>query len=786
MNVATLLRGLRSQPLVVAAAILMLSLAVGITTAAFTTLDALVLRPVPFHAPKDLAHVYMGDEHGGTTTVAPEVLRAWRESPALAAAESANSDTVLLDVRGSLVERRIARVTPGLFQLVGGIRPIRGRLFDAHEERVGDRPALLSEDLWRSVCDADAALVGGRIRVNGESFVVVGILPSSVRFPAWDTALWTLADFASAAPGRGNARPRVFVRFSPRMTRSEAVRRLAAAAHEADPGTVPLRPIVEPLVETVVDQLDRRAAPVLAGGVVLVFLVLCANVCSLLLARVGAQRHDYAARAALGASRARLMRHALAESAAIATLAVVGGAGIGWALVALARAFLPDAYMAGTLNPLDIDLRALSVTAASGAAATMLVGLVPGWMATRSHALDSLRAGSRGGTDTRGGRAAMRALLVVEIAMACALLAGATSLVRSFVRMAHADRGLETAGVTTAFISLPASAFPTPAARAAIARTIEERLRQLPGVRLVVWSRNLPPDRGNVHFGEWLSDAPGARPVDMVVESYNVGPDYFAMYDIPILRGRGFAAGDGRGRVIVGERLARTLWPDLDPVGRTFRFERQHFEVVGLARETNLPSLDPRQDLPEFYIPFNEAGSYPMLSIRCGRGCPSTALIRQQIALAHPTVEAVDVRQLDDVYLAQLARPRAAAALGVVFSGVALLAAAGGLFAVLSYAVGRRRRELGIRAALGATPWRVGGLVLRESVLVGCAGILLGSVLGAAGSRAMGAILYGGSGVDLPSEVLVVAVLACTLAAASWRPARSASRSDPARLLREE
>ncbi len=786
MSVAPLLRRLRSQPLAVGAAILMLSLAIGITTAAFTTLDALVLRPVPFHAPKELAHVYMGDEHGGMTTVTPAVLHAWRMSPALAAAEAANSDTVLLDAHGSLVERRLARVTPGLFELLGGIRPVQGRLFEAREERSGTDRVLLSEDLWRSIYGADPTLVGSRIRVNGEPLVVVGILPSGFRFPEWDTALWTVADFTSPAPGSSNEHPRVFVRFSQRMSRAEAVRRLAAAAHDADPGTVSLRPLVEPLVETVVDQLDRRSAPLFAAGVVFVFLVLCANVCSLLLGRVAAQRHDYAARAALGASRAGLMRHALAESAAIAALSVVGGTGVGWALVAVARAFLPPAYMAGTLNLLDIDLRALSVTAASGGTAAMLIGLVPGWMATRSHALDSLRAGGRAGTETRSGRTMTRALLVVEIALACALLTGATTLVRSFVTMARADRGLRTDGVTTAVIALPRSAFPDPAARAAVAKTIEERLRRLPGVRLVVWTRNLPPDHANINCGEWLSDAPGARPVGVTVESYVVGPDYFAMYDIPILRGRGFAAGDGPGRVIVGERLARTLWPGLDPVGRTFGFEQQHFEVVGLARETNLPSLDPRRDLPEFYIPFDQVGSYPMLSIRCGRGCPSTALIRQQIALAHPAVEPDDVQPLGDVYLAQLARPRAAAALGVAFAGVALLAAAGGLFAILTWAVGRRRRELGIRAALGATPWRIGGVVLREGALVGAAGILLGSVLGVAGSRAMGAILYGGSRVDARSGGLVVGVLACTLAAASWRPARSASRSDPARLLREE
>lgn len=785
LDVRYALRALWSHPAFSLTAVVMLGLAIGITTAMFTLVDALILRPVPFRAPEQLAFVYMGNEHGGAGAVAPGVLRAWRASRAFSGVEAAVPGTALIELDGTLAARQIARVTPGLFDLLGGVRPLRGRLFDRSDGQAGnDDRVLLSEDVWRQLYGADPAIVDRRIKVDGAWLTVVGIVPAEFRFPSWNTVMWRATDFEP--PGVAGPRPIAYVRFASDMPRADAVRLATAAAREADSANAKLWLQVNPLAGMVLDPYYQRAVPLLAGGVLLVFLVLCANVGGLLLTRATARHREFGMRAALGASRARLVRQAVVESSLIGTAGAVAGAGIGWALVSLTRAFLPEAFLLRTLNPLNLDARALAVTAIAGLVAVLLAGFLPAWLGTRIDA-GSLRVTDRGGTETRGARAATRALLVGEIALACTLLLGATLLVRSFVNLTRAGRGLDASGVLTATVSLPRADFPDPASRAAVARSLEQRVRELPGVEQVAWSYGLPPSGGAISFGTWQSDAPGGRNVYLVVEHYNVSADFFSLYGIPLLRGRSFHASDPAGAVIVSERLAAVLWPGLDPIGRTFLFERDRPHVViGVAREIRLPSTDPRRDRPEFYAEFAGVGSYAMMSIRCTHACPDPALVRQRLVSTAPGPQVVDVRPLEETYLEELARPRAAAALGFTFAFIALVAAAGGLFTVLTYAVNRRRREFGIRSAMGASPARIARLVLGDGALIASAGIAVGLGPAWVVARALRSVQYEVTTTDPATWTLVIALLASVTALASWRPAREATRIDPALLLKSE
>jgi len=777
---------LRRRSVAVAAAG-MLALGIGITTAMFTVVDALLLRPVPFREPDQLAFVYMGDEHGGHGAVAPAVLRAWRESAGFAGVEAAVPDTSLIEVDGTVVTQAIARVTPGLFDLLGGVRPIRGRLFDVSEVRAGvDDRVLLSEDVWRGLYQADPAIVGRSISIDGERLLVVGILPADFRFPSWNTVIWRAVDFEAPARSRPNVRPIVCVRFAPNVPRADALRIATDAARAADNTNAELRTIARPLAGVVLDPYYRRAMPLLAGGVVLVFLVLCANVSSLLLARMTTRQREFSMRSALGASRRRLIRQAFVESSVLGVLGVIGGLGIGWALVAFSRAFLPDTILLRTLNPLNIDLRALAVTSVSGSVATLAAGLLPAWLGTSVNMEQSLRVTDRGATETRTARAVMRTLLVGEIALACTLLVGATLLVRSFINLAHAERGLDADGVLMATMSLPASAFPYQSSRTTAARSIEEQIGGLAGVERVAWSYGLPPHAGAVSFGKWESDAPGTPAVDMIVDHYSVGPDFFGLFGVPLLRGRTFQWSDPRTEVVVGERLARALWPGLDPIGRSFSFQEQRFHVIGLAREIHFPSLDAALDRPQFYEPFGGVGNYAMMSVRCGGSCPNVALIRQRIVATYPAIHVEDVRALADVYFEQLAQPRAAAALGFAFAGIAMLAAAGGLFSLLSFAVSRRRREFGIRTALGASPVQIRQVVLRDGLVAALSGVAIGAVAAVLLTRTLASLEYRVAITDPVSWALVFGVLGSTTIAASWRPARQAMRVDPVTLLREE
>jgi putative ABC transport system permease protein len=780
-------RSLARRPGATAIAAAMLGLGIGITTAMFTVVDALIIRPVPFHEPDALAFVYMGNDRGGRTTVAPAVLHAWQQSPAFAGAESAVPDTALVDVNGAVVARGIARVTPGLFELLGGVRPIRGRLFDGSEVRAGinDR-VLLSEDLWRTLYQSDPAIIGRSISIGGERLVVIGVLPADFRFPSWNTVIWRAVDHQAMPPSAANELPRAYVRFASNVPRAEALRMATDAARAADSRNAELYPRVQPLAGMVLDPYYQRAVPPLAGGVILVFLVLCANVASLLLARLTARQREFTMRSALGASRGRLIRQASVESSVLGALGVLAGIAVAWMLVLLSRAFLPEAFLLRTLNPLNIDARALAVTSVSGVVATLAAGLLPAWIGTRIDSDTALRITERSGTETRGARAVTRALLIGEIALACTLLVGATLLVRSFINLANAERGLNVDGVLVTSLSLAGPVFPDRVARETAARAIEEQVSQLPGVQHVAWSYGLPPDGGAISFGNWQSDVPGNPVFDMHVNRYKVGREFFELYGIPLLRGRTFGPSDRQGSVVIGERLARALWPGLDPIGRTFSFEQERFQVVGLVREIHHPSLDATIDRPEFYEPFAGVGSYAMMSVRCGARCPDTALIRQQLLDTHPAVRVVNVQALDDVYFEQLARPRAAAALGFTFAGVALLAAAGGLFSALSYAVGRRKREFGIRTAVGASPDQLRRVVLRDGYVVAVSGVAMGSVAAWSLGRALASLQYGVTITDPLTWTLVLAVLGVTTFVASWGPARHAMRADPVLLLREE
>ena len=488
-------------------AVLTLALAVGVTTAMFTLIDALVLRPAPFRAPDELALIYMGSRTGGRTTVAPAVLREWRESPAFAGAESARPDIALVEADGGVATRGIARVSPGIFDLLGGVRPVRGRLFDRSEGRPGtDDRVLLSEDVWRTLYHGDPSIVGRRVTIDSEALLVVGILPSEFRFPAWNTEIWRAIDFA-APTTNASAFPIVYVRFA-NMPRADALRLAQDAARAADARNAKLEPQVRPLATDVLDPSYERAVPFLAGGVMLVFLVLCANVSSLLLARLTERRREFSMRSALGASRARVMRQAFVESGVIGALGVVAGIGLAWALISTARVLLPEALLLRTLNPLNIDLRALGIASASGVVAVLATGLLPAWIGTHIDPIQSLRVSERGGTETRGARAVTRGLLVAEIALACTLLVGATLLVRSFVNLASADRGLDASGVVVVWIGFDRPVFKDPASSLLAVRSVEDHIRTLPGVRQMAWSDGRPPTGGRFSWGDWQSDVP--------------------------------------------------------------------------------------------------------------------------------------------------------------------------------------------------------------------------------------------------------------------------------------
>ena len=783
-------RRLRARPGTALLSIAMLAIGIGLTTAMFTLVDALILRPVPFDDPERLARVSTRTERGGRLSVAPDILRGWKDSGIFLAVEGASlapaGGTVVLDVGGESQLRGAARVSPGMFALLG-VAPVRGRGFLPDEGRAGtDDRVVLSETVWRSAFAADPDLIGRTIQVDDRPHVVVGIMPADFRFPRWDTVVWRPLDYFAPPPALRTEQPAAYVRWTAATPADIVAARATAVLHATDPKMSNQRASLDPLVTSNRDEYYKRAVPLLAAGVGLVLLVLCANVSGLMLAQFTARRREYGMCSALGASRLRLVREAAAESAAIGMLGIVAGGFVAWALVSLSRGFLPDALILRSLNPVNLDLRALIAASITGVIATLIAGALPAWIGTSVTASGSLRAVERGGTETRAARVASRSLLVAEIALACTLLVGATLLVRSFVNLSAADRGLRTEGVLTAWVSAPSSSFQDAASQRAIFVGVEETLRQLPGVRQVALSFGLPPDGGSIYFGDgFRSDLPGATSFSAEVDNYEVRADFFDLYAIPILRGRAFQPGDPPRTAIVGERMATLFWPGQEPVGRSFSIDKAIYQVVGVARETNLPTLETAMDRPEFYTPLSPDQSQTMVSVRCDV-CPSIPTLRRQIEGLHAGLRIHAVGRLEDEYNAQLERPRATALLGSVFAVIAVAAAAGGLLSVLTYSVNRRRREFGIRSALGASATSLRGLVLRDGLVVAGAGLGIGVLTAWALGRTLSSLQYGVTTADPMTWIIVLVVIAGTTVLAAWRPAHQAARVDPVRLLRED
>src|SRR5688572_20399786 len=351
----------------------MFGLAVVLPTTTFTIVDALILRPVTFKDVDQLATVIMGSPRGGPSPTS-DVLRAWKASPAFAAVAGARTATALVTTGAGAATRQMAHVTPELFDLLGGVRPIRGRLFDATEGRPGtDDRVLLSEDVWRSLYDADPALVGRAITIDNQPVTVVGILPADFRFPNWNTVVWK-ADTFEANPSE---RPSVYVRFAPTIPRADALGVATRAAQSVNASYAKQTAQARSLAGDQLDQYYQRAVPLLSGGVILLFLVLCANVSSLLLTGFTARGREFATRAALGASRGRLVRQAFLESALCGTGGIIAGAAVGWVLVSVSRVVLPQAALLRSLNPLNIDARALILTSIAGLVATFVAGVLP-------------------------------------------------------------------------------------------------------------------------------------------------------------------------------------------------------------------------------------------------------------------------------------------------------------------------------------------------------------------------------------------------------------------------
>ncbi|MBV9772848.1 MAG: ABC transporter permease [Gemmatimonadetes bacterium] len=792
------LRALLRSPGFAVVAILTMALGIGASTAIFGVVDAVLLRPLPFPEPERLVRIRGVGESGGEGNVSVPNFEDWR-AMSRSFEEMGIGTQWPVNLTGDSPERvGGAVVSSGFFRTLG-VRPALGRTFLPGEDRVGGpRVVVLAHDLWRRRFGGDPGVLGRTLQLDGEGFTVVGVMPADFHppFQERETALWKPIGFrmtAGSADERSSAYFQVVGRLRPGVTPEQAreemravARRLEERYPQADRG---LSARVQPLHEAVAGDL-RPALLVLLAAVGCVLLIACANVASLLLARVAARRREMAVRGALGATRVRIARQLLTEALLLSLLAGALGVLLSvWGsqlLVALSPFDLPGLVDVGT------DWRVLAFALAASLGTGVLFGMIPAVHASRADLHGAIKEGARGSS---GGRhVTARALLVVsEVALALVLLCGAGLLLRSFALLRRVDPGFDPAHVLAVDLVLPQSRYTTSEAQAALYRRVLDNLRAIPGVASAGATTTLPLSGDQLSSGFIVegreTPAPGASHeagLDMV------SPDYFRTLGIALRRGRAFTDRDGAKApsvVVVNETLARRYFPGTDPVGERIRLDGsdQPSEIVGVAADVRHRALGTEAP-PTVYVPFEQSAlPFATLVVRTAADPEAFAgAARRAVLAADPHQPVSRVRSMSQVLAGSVAEQRFNLLLLGAFAAAAMTLAAIGLYGVMAYSVAQRSREIGIRMALGAAPRDAVRLVVGEGIRLALAGGVLGLVAAAAATRLLASLLYRVTPGDPWTFAAVVALLGGTALLASYLPARRATRVDPMVSLRSE
>ena len=785
-------RALVQRPGFTAVAVLTLALGIGANATMFGLVDGVLVRPLPFAAPERLVAVW--PERAFSAAEYEAIATRNRSFAQVAAAFEGPGFALAGDGEPERVGG--ARVTANLFATLG-VSAAVGRTLAAGESRPGQgRVVVIGEALWRRRWGGDPAIVGRAILVDGESHTVVGVMPAGFAYPSSAVQLWlpTTIDASNVATHWGFVGNRLVARLAPGVGPAQAhddVLRIARQLRTENPLWTPQEPgyyegaEIVGLRERLVGDV-RLTLLVLLGAVAMVLLIACANVANLLLARGVARQRELAVRTALGAGRGRLVRQLLTESLLLAALGGVAGVALAWgglrAMVALLPAAMPR------LGEVALDGRVLLFALAATVGTGLVFGLVPALRVSRANA--SLMLGQRAYGGAR--RRLSAALVVSEMALAVVLVTGAGLLLRSFWLLTRVDPGFRTGQVTTALVSPPQAPFAEPARRRALYDAVLANARAIPGATAVAATSQLPFDQESEPTALMIRGVTRNRNELPTFDQRRVTPGYFQALGIRLLRGRAFTAADDETAplvALVDEAAARQFWPGGDPVGATvgWWWSERWLQVVGVVSTTKNNSLA-TDGRPTLYVPFAQD---PAASMRVVvRSTADPALVARELRRAVGAVDAgvpvSQLRTMDELLGASVARPRLTSLLIGGFAAVALLLGAIGLYGVIAYQVSQRTQEIGVRVALGARAGDVLALVFRQGLALALAGAALGLLASAALTRVLEHLLYGVSARDPLTYAVVPLLLVAVAALACLVPARRAMRVDPMTALRSE
>ena len=802
------------------AAILTLAIGIGATTAIFSVVNAVLLRPVPFTDIDRLAMIWETDRNTGTfrePASLPDFIDLKERSRSVASfAAFAGAERTITPLEGEPSRVPVLFGTHELLPLLG-INPIHGRTFTKDEDVPGGPLlALISDRLWERQFQRAPDIVGRTIRLNDVETTIIGVVPAEADFG-------TMQILRSAAYGRGFADrdlrsrvdvwlplqgdPRVLVRdthpllvlgrLAPGATIAAAQSELAAIMADLEaayPSNVARGAFVEAMPDVIFSRV-RGTLWVLLAAVGFVLLIACVNVANLLLARGTTRLREVAVRTAMGAPMGRLVRQFAAENIVLAAVSAASGVVIAMlalrALVSLAPADIPR------ITEVRIDGLVLMVAMGLAILTGLAFGIVPALQARRADLQGALKSDeSRGATAGRE-RGVLRSTLVVsEVALAVVLLVGAGLLVKSAWRLAQVDTGYQADNVVKAEFQLPASRYPTNAGWPNFVEVhrfnsdLLQRVAGIPGVERAAIVGNHPVDPGSQNSWRVVGrEAEGQNWPEVSIRRVSTG--YFETVQLPVRTGRPFEERDGATdpRVsIINETLAKRFFEGREPLGQQIRLWGAPRTIVGVVKDERINGLA-REAPPAIYLPYAQAPSFNGAEALLVRASGATATLgsslRAAVKRVDPQLAVFGVQPLAATVGDSVAQQRFVMLLLIAFAGVAVILAAIGIHGVLSYTVIQRRHELGIRVALGATPERVTGLVMGQGLRLTVAGLVIGVIAALALTRVLATQLYGVSTTDLTAFAAVLPVLGTVALLATWLPARRAVRLDPLEAMRD-
>jgi predicted permease len=794
-------RTLRRSRAFTATALVVLALGIGANTTMYTVVRGIALRPLPYDDPEQLMFIGESSPAGRPEAVAPanfvDLARQSRVFERMAIHRGAR---FILTGR-AVAETVIGANVSSTFFSVLLVQPQRGRPFLPGDEQPGGvHAAMLSHTSWVRLFSEDPAIVGRTITLDGVAHTVVGILPPG--FSLWDTDVWV----AGFDPALLNSRVAHNVGAIGRLAKGVSLDQARAELDTIGRGVGLGYPAtnagwtfrVMPLQEAWLGGY-RSTSLILLAAVALVLLIACGNLANLLLERALGRDREVSIRLAIGASRPRIVRQMLSESV---LLAVVGGAAgvlvaywsLGFVVMLIPANTLT--YIPGGAGAIHLDWHTLGVALIMSVATGVLFGLAPAARMARADAQGALRGPARGASAGREGFFWRRTLLVAQVALSAILLIAAALMIESFWRLQGLDRGYDADNALSLSLFLPQTQYPEPGRREAFFRTVMERLRALPGVKRV-GGMTLLSARGRPFAVE--GQPPASRDAAPTAVYRAATPDYLATIGIPLVQGRHFSTDDGLNApsvAIVNQTLARTAWPNKDPIGRRLQLLGPPTDgwltVIGVAGDVK-ESLDPRYPLrldprPTIYRPaLQEQVSGMSLILRTRANPPTLApAVRREIAAVDPAIPVMMLQPVRQGLTESIATPRFNTVLLAGFAALALLLAAVGVYGVIAYAVNQRTHEIGIRMALGAAPAHVVRAVVGEALTLGLIGVVVG-VAGAFGAvRLIASQLYGIRTTDPLAFAVVACVLFAVTAVAGYVPARHAAGVDPLNALRYE